>query len=217
MQFLDYDLFLSFVDRFDRFDHSHRIAVFAGGTGQGLDIFREAGAAVSAARIEEFRTDAGVCADTFPYHIDIRSYQIAQVGDVVHEGDACSQHGIGRVFGHLGRGNVHEVEPVVVHLERTVKPFHDLFCPVALYADDHTIGRHEVLDRCAFLEKFGVRSHFEIDLLAAFGQLFLDDGLDFFCRTYRYGGLGDQNRVFFDVLTESPGYFEYVLQVGRIP
>lgn len=54
------------------------------------------------------------------------------------------------------------------------------FCPVALYADDHTIGRHEVLDRCAFLEKFGVRSHFEIDLLAAFGQLFLDDGLDFF-------------------------------------
>lgn len=39
--------------------------------------------------------------------------------------------------------------------------------------------------------------------------------LTFFCRTYRYGGLGDQNRVFFDVLTESPGYFEYVLQVGR--
>ena len=75
---------------------------------QRLDIFRKARPAVPATGIEEFVADARVRSDPLPNHIDVGADTLAEVGDVVHKADAGSEHGIGRVLGHLGRRYVHK-------------------------------------------------------------------------------------------------------------
>ncbi len=108
--------------------------------GQGFHVFRKAGAAVSAARIEEFAADAGVGTDSFADHLDVGAYQIAQVGDLVHERDSRRQHGVGGVFGHFGRGNVHEQHAEIVDQERPVELGHQLARPFAFDAHDYAVG-----------------------------------------------------------------------------
>ena len=129
LQFVENDRLLAFVDPLHGFDHLHRVAVFVCRVGQRLHVLRKARAAVTAARIEEFAADAGVGTDSFADHLDVGAYQIAQVGDLVHERNSRRQHGVGGVFGHLGRGNVHEQHAEIVDQERPVELGHQLARP----------------------------------------------------------------------------------------
>lgn len=63
------------------------------------------------------------------------------------------------------------------------------FCPVVFHTDNHPVGGHEVFDGGAFLEEFGVRNYFEVDLFATFCEFFFDDCFYLFRSTHWYGGL----------------------------
>ena len=125
------------------------------------------------------------------------------------------QHGVGGIFGHLGRGDVHEQHAVVVNQEGTVELRHERARPLALDAHHHAVGRHEVLDGGTLLEKFGVRGDVELHVAAAAAELLADDGLDFAGRADGHRALGHQQRVFADVAAEGAGHLEHVLEVGR--
>lgn len=58
--FVDQHLFLVVVDGLDGFEHAQGLAVFAGGAGQGLHVFRKAAAAVAGAGVQKAVADAGV-------------------------------------------------------------------------------------------------------------------------------------------------------------
>ena len=62
-------------------------------------------------------------------------------------------------------------------------------------ADDDPVGLHEVLDRRAFLQEFGVRDHVELDAARrALGECSRDRRAHLVGRAHRHGGLGDDDR-----------------------
>ena len=206
--------FLPLVDPLDRREDLHRIAVLLGRSDQRLDVFREAGAAVAAARVKKLASDACVAADSLADHVHVRSDDFAQVGDVVHEADAGGEHAVRGVFGHLGRGDVHEDYPEIVQQEGAVQPTHQLFRALALDSDHYAVGAHEVFDGAAFFQKLGIGSHVEFDFGSPAGELLPHDLLNPARRAYRNGALGDQQRIFLDCRAERPRHFEHVAQIG---
>ena len=209
------DGLLTFVDTLDGFDDLHVIAMVDASVEKGLDILGEAGAAITTASIEELRANACIGAYALTYCIDIGPYVFAEVGDVVHKRDARSEHGISRIFGHLGRGDVHEDHTEVIDEEGLVETCHDLLGLLRLCAYHHTIGGHEVLDGCTFLQELRVAGHIEGDGDTTLVELFLDDSLDLLGGANRDGGLRDEDCVFMDVLSELSGDSKDVSQIGR--
>ncbi len=79
---------MAVVDRHDRVEDFEIVVVFAGGFGQCLHVFGEAGAAVAYAGKEEALADAGVAAHAHAHHVHIGAHALAEVGDFVHKSDA---------------------------------------------------------------------------------------------------------------------------------
>ena len=185
-----------------------------GRSDQRFDVFWKAGTAVAAARVKKLASDACVAADSLADHVHVRSDDFAQVGDVVHEADAGGEHAVRGVFGHLGRGDVHEDYPEIVQQEGAVQPTHQLFRALALDSDHYAVGAHEVFDGAAFFQKLGIGSHVEFDFGSPAGELLPHDLLNPARRAYRNGALGDQQRIFLDCRAERTRHFEHVAQVG---
>ena len=205
---------LPLVDTLDGLDDLHVVAMVNACVEEGLDILGEAGAAIATASIEELRADAGIGAYALTNSIDIGTHMFAEVGDIVHEGYARGEHGIGCILGHLGRGYVHEDDTEVIDEEGLVEARHDLLGLLGLCANDHSVGRHEVLDSGSLLEELWIRGYIEGDADATSVEFLLNDRLDFLGSTYRNGGLGDEDGVFVDVLSELSCDSEDVSQVS---
>ena len=214
-ELLEEDTLLPLVHPIHRLEHLHGVACALGRLDERLDVLREARATVAAAWVEELAPDARIAADAAAHHVDIRPDEFAEVGDIVHEGDTCSEHGIGGVLDHLGRSDVGEDDTLALQEEGLVEAAHDLLHARALGTDDHAIGRHEVADGSPFLEEFGVGGDVEGNGHAAAGEFLLDDLLDTLRRTHGHGGLGHEDGVAIDVLTEGAGNLKDVAQVGR--
>ena len=214
-QFLEQDAFLPFIDPLHRLQHLHPAPVLLSAANQGLDVFRETGTAVSAARIEEFVPDAAVRPDSLAHHIDVRSHGLAQIGHVVDETDTRGQHGIRGVFGHLGRRNIHEHHPEIIQQQRFVKFRHQVSRPFGIGAHHHAVGSHEILDGIAFLEEFRIGSHVERHLYAALVLLFPDGRTDFGGRPHRNGRFRYHKNVTFHIPPDGAGHLQHVAQIRR--
>ena len=70
--------------------------------GKGERILRKAGAAIARPGMQKFRADALVEADAVRDVLDIGADLLAQIGDLVDEGDLGRQKGIGGIFDELG-------------------------------------------------------------------------------------------------------------------
>ena len=107
---------------------------------QSLDILGEATATIAATGIEELGADAGISTDALTDCIDIGADTLTEVGNVVHKRDAGSQHGIGSILGHLGRGNIHEDDTEIIDEERLIEARHHLLGLLAFGAHHDTVG-----------------------------------------------------------------------------
>ena len=213
-EFVEQHRLLVFVHFFDSLQDAHLVAVLFGGLDEGLHVLGEAASAVTAARVEELRADAGVAADALADHVHVGADEFAEVRDVVHEADAGREHGVRGVLDHLGARDVRENHAEVIQHHRAVEAGHEFLGLFAFHADDDAVGLHEVRDSGAFLQEFRVACDVERDLDSALVELFLDDGLDLLRGADRDGGLGHENGVLLDVLAEGAGDGEHVLQVG---
>lgn len=214
-ELLEEDPLLPLVHPIHRLEHLHGVACALGGLDERLDVLGEARPAVATAWVEELAPDARIAADAAAHHVDIRPDEFAKVGDIVHEGDARGEHGIGGVLNHLGRSDVGEDDTLTLQEEGLVEAAHDLLHARALGTDDHAVGGHEVADGSPFLEKLGVGGDVEGDGHAAAGELLLDDLFHTLRRPDGHGGLGDEDGVAIDMLTEGAGDLKDVAQVRR--
>ena len=182
---------------------------------EGLHILGEARASIATARVEELTPDAGVTTDTLTHHRDISTDGFAEVRHLVHEADARSEHGVGRVLRDLCRSNIHEEDAEVIEKDGLVEARHQLTGTVAIDTDDDTVGAHKVLDSVALLEELGIRSDVEGNGHATLTLCRLDRLTDLEVGTYGHGALGDDETIVRHRLTDSTSYGEDVAQVGR--
>ncbi len=148
--------------------------------------------------------------NAWPMRRHVRPDGLAQLRDLIHEGDPRGEHGVGGVLGHLGRGNVHHDQWIAGAHKGGVELFDHFgrFGRVDPYHD--AVGLHEVIDGGAFLEELRIRAHvkrrrrFARDLRAHLRG-----------RAHRDGALRDDDLGRVHVLADRRGDGEHVLQVGR--
>ena len=91
------------VDGGDGLDDAAGRAEVVGRLHQGQRVLGKAGAAEARTGVEEFRADAVVEADAARDVLHVGAGLLAQVGDLVDEGDLGGEEGVGGVLDELGR------------------------------------------------------------------------------------------------------------------
>jgi len=113
-ELLEEHVLLRLVYSLDSFEDTHRTAMLLRRADEGLHILGEARASIATARVEELTPDTGITTDTLAHHGDVGTDGFAEVRHLIHEADACGQHGVGCILRHLGRRDVHEEHTEVV-------------------------------------------------------------------------------------------------------
>ena len=214
-EFLEQYTLLLLIDLLDGLQNSHPIAALLGGADQRAHILREARASVAATRVEELLADARVGTNALAHHIHVGSHPLAQIGNIVHKRDARGEHRIGRVLGHLGRGNIHKQHAEIIYQERAVELREELSCALALNAHHNSVGRHKILHGSALLQEFGIRRHIELHIHTPSLQLLADGLLGASGRTDGNGRFDDEERIALDEPSHLAGYGHHLTQVGR--
>ena len=205
---------MTLINSLNSLQDLHTITSLLGCTDQCLHVLREARASIAATCIEEFRTDTRVSANTLAHHIDVRTHDLAQISDVVHKRNARCQHRICRILDHLGRRYIGENHTIVVHHKGLIQTLHQLSCPLALDAHNHSVGLHKIVNSVALLQKFGVRRHIKLDLHTACSQLLSHRLTHLLRRTHRHRALGYQQRIAIDLAAELACHLQNIAQVG---
>ena len=96
LQLADHAALLQLVDLDHRVEQLEVVAGVAGELLEGGDVLREAAAAVADSGLQELRADAGVEAHAARDLGDVGADLLADVGDLVDEGDLGGQEGVAR-------------------------------------------------------------------------------------------------------------------------
>ena len=176
---------------------------------QGLNVFREAAAAVSNAREEEPGSNPGVGAHAAAHLVHVGTNFLAEVRDLVHERDLGGEEAVGGVLRQLGTALVHDDQRVALADEGLVQARHHLLCPVAAHADHHAVRLQEIVDRIALAEEFRVGDHVEVH-----GSVGAHRSGHFLGRTDRHRALVHDDLVLGDHLAELVSHAEHIAQVG---
>ena len=126
------------------------------GAHQRAAVLGKARAAKARPGMQKLAADAAVEADALGHVLDIGADPLAQIGDLVDERDLGREKGVGRVFDQFRGLDVGEQHRRFEQIERTVERPHHRAGALAVGADHHPVGAHEILDRRAFAQKFGV-------------------------------------------------------------
>ncbi len=122
--------------------------------------------------LQELRADAIVQAHAARDLDHVGAGLLADVGDLVDEGDLGRQEGVGGKLDHLGAGDVGTHQR---RSEGRIELDDRIARPVAVVADDDAVGVQEVLDGGALLEELGA-GHVAQAVLAALAEDALDRG-----------------------------------------
>ena len=152
-EFLEEAFELGGVDALDFLEQGEWGAEFVGDGDEGLDVFREAGAAVAEAGIQEGAADAAVHADAVGDEFDVGAAGFADGAEGIDVADLEREEGIRGVFDEFGAVHVGDEDG---GLERIIHAAHEVGSAVARCADDDAVGLHEVGHGAAFAEEFGI-------------------------------------------------------------
>ena len=112
--------------------------------------------------MQELRADAIVEPDAARDILNIGADLLAEIGDLVDEGDLRRQKGIGGIFGQFGRPPAGEEDRRLVEIERPIDLVHHVARARILGADDDAVGALEIADRRAFAQEFRIGDDGEI-------------------------------------------------------
>ena len=155
-------MFLRMVDTLHRVEQFHLDPGNLAGALQGLHILRKTRAAVAQARIQKMITNARIGTHALAHRLNVRAEFFGKPRQLIHEGNARGEHGVGGVFGELGRAHVHDHQPVVAALERRIQfaqgldGLDILGATVVADANHNAVRPHEVLHRRALFQEFGI-------------------------------------------------------------
>ena len=154
LQLADDAPLLQLVDLDHRVEELEVVAGVAGQHLQGADVLGEAAAAVADPGAQEGGADPLVEAHPAGDLGDVGADLLADVGDLVDEGDLGREEGVGGELDHLGAGHVGADQ---LAAERRVERGDGVarLLVAGVGADHDPVGIHEVGDRGALLEELG--------------------------------------------------------------
>src|SRR2546421_9160129 len=106
--------------------------------------------------MEELAPDTIVHADGAGYVVHVRADAVTQIGDLVDERNLRGEKSVGGVFDQLRRLDRGDDEGRLDQVERTIEVAHDGGRLFVVAADHDAVGAHEVVNRRAFAQEFGI-------------------------------------------------------------
>ena len=141
--------------------------------------------------MQELAADPVVQTHTLGDFLDIRTDVLAQIRDLVDEGDLHRQESVGRILDQFRGPPRSEHDRRLVEEERAVQLAHQRPGAVVIGTDDHTVRPLEIVNRCPFAQEFRVGNNGEIGVRSRLA----DDPLDLVARPHRHRGLGHHDRI----------------------
>ena len=141
--------------------------------------------------MQEFRADAVVEPDAARHLLHIGADLLAQIGDLVDEGDLGREKGVARVFDELGRAARGDHHRRLVEEERPVELGHHGARACVLGADDDAVRPLEIADRRTLAQEFGIGDDREFRVRPRLAH----DALDLIAGADRHGRFGDHDGV----------------------
>ncbi len=138
--------------------------------------------------MQELRPDAAVQPDAAGDVLHIGTDFLAQIGNLVDEGDLHRQEGVAGIFDQFRSAACREHERRLVEIERPIDFRHHLSraTVAAVDPDDDPVGPFEILDRGTFPQEFRVGDDGDVSR----GIGLADDALDLVSGTDRNRRLG---------------------------
>ena len=127
-------------------------------------VLGEARPAIAGPGMQELPPDAAVEADAARHVVHVGADPLAQVRHLVDEGDLHRQEGVGGVLGQLGGLDAGEHDRRLDQVERAVELPQHVACAVALGADHHAVGPHEVADGVALAQELRIGGDVEVEI-----------------------------------------------------
>ena len=106
--------------------------------------------------MEELGADALVRSDPARHFLNVGADLLAQVRDLVDEGDLDREEGVGGVFDQLGGLERRKHDRCLEQIERPVERPQHRARMLAVGANDDAIGPHKIGDRRTLAQEFGV-------------------------------------------------------------
>ena len=161
--------------------------------------------------MQEFRADALVESDAARHFLNVGAHRLAQVGDLVDEGDLHREIGVGRIFDQFGGAARRVEDRRGVEVERPIDLRHAAPRALVVDADDDAVGPLEVADRSALAQEFGIGNDGEIGHRVGFA----DDPLDLVAGADRHRRFGYDHCEAAHGLGDLPGGGIDVAEVGK--
>ena len=170
----------------------------------------EARAAVARACIEKMSTDPSIETDILGDDLQVFVHLLAEIGNLVDEGDLHGEEGVARIFDQLGGLEVGEEHAGIVEFQRAGGSAKHLAGVVALDAADDAIGSEEILESRALPEEFRVGDDLDTQIRAHLLEQLRKSaaGAD------RHRGLRDHHRVVPQFAADRLGRAENIAEVG---
>ncbi|MCY1172163.1 hypothetical protein D9M73_122940 [compost metagenome] len=194
----------------DGLDNPDRRLVILRRLEQSKRVLGEARAAIAGSGMQEFGADPIIEADAARNVLNVCTDGLAQVRDLVYEGDLCREKRIRCIFDQLGRAAPGEQNRALVQIKRTIDIAHHLLGTRIVGADDDTIGAFEVSDRSTLAQELRIGHDRDRKVAGQFGQNFLD----LIARADRNGRLGHHHQRAIDRRSDLPGGCENIAQIG---
>ena len=160
--------------------------------------------------MQELRADAVVEADAARHVLHVRAGLLAQVGDLVDEGDLGGEEGVGRVLDELGRAPAGEQQGVAVEIERAVDVGQHRAGALVVGADHDAVRELEVADGRTLAQELRIGDDGEVGVGPRLG----DDARHLVAGADGDGRLGDDHLVAVEHVGDLAGGLEDVGEVG---
>ena len=145
--------------------------------------------------MEELGADAVVHPDPARDVLHVCADLLAQVGDLVDEGDLRREEGVGGVLDQLARPTTDEQDRRFVEEQRAIDFAHHVTPEIVLGPDHDPVGPLEIADRGAFAQEFGIGDDRDLQAAISHRCALQQDPLDLVAGADGHGRFGDDDRV----------------------
>ena len=121
-----------------------------------LGVLWKATSAIPKSGIQKLVADSLVGAHAFAHRIDVGAIPLAEVGNLVDEGDLAGQHCVAGILDHLSASDIQDENRVSLPHEGVIQSPHDFPSLGIIHAAHNAIGFHEIHNRITFLQELWI-------------------------------------------------------------
>ncbi len=118
--------------------------MFFGNIPECFYIFWKTRTSITCTRIYKMISNTLIRTNSDAYFIGISPYLFTDISHFIHKGDFGSEHGIGRILGHLCRANIHGNKTVMCSKKRSIQFLHFFKSKLSICSNNHSIWLHKI-------------------------------------------------------------------------